>query len=229
MLISRRVSRRLETILLAALFIVVAAISYAERHHFHFRYLVAPLLVAFVFLLFRNGQRLAAAVAIVLILAAASPTTHFVIVGMIRRAHGPIERGWTEVADPPRARGAYFTTGDAALVAAVKKYIDGHLAPNETFFDFTNRGILYFLFNRDCPIREEEVAYYEPEGRQRAVIAALERNPHVKAALVPKPGDGTGVDNVSNDVRAPLVWEYVRTHFHADFEEGNVVFWRRNE
>jgi len=149
--------------------------------------------------------------------------------GMLRHAHGPMAPNWTEIADIPRARGALWSVPDAALIASVKKYADTSLAPDETFFDFTNRGILYFLLNRDCPVREEEVAYYEPEGRQRAVIAALDRNRHVRAALVPKAGDGTAVDGIPNERRAPLVWEYVRTHFHPDFEEGDVVFWRRNE
>jgi len=228
-LISRRPRRRLETIVLGAFFIVVASISYAERHHLHYSFIITPLLVAFAFLLFRSGRRVAASIAVVVMIAGGFASAHMAVVGMLRRAHGPIAPNWTEIGDIPRARGALWSVPDAALIASVKKYADLSLAPDETFFDFTNRGILYFLLNRDCPVREEEVAYYEPEGRQRAVIAALDRNRRVRAALVPKAGDGTAVDGIPNEQRAPLVWEYVRTHFHPDFEEGDVVFWRRNE
>ena len=225
----RHPRRRIEPLVLGALFIVVASISYAERHHFHFAFMVTPLLAGYAFLLFRNRWRVAGSIALLVIIAGSFATLHMAVVGMVRRAHGPIESGWTEIADLPRARGAYFTTYDATVTASVKKYIETSLTPDETFFDFTNRGILYFLFNRHCPIREEEVAYYEPEARQRAVIAVLERNHRVRAALIQKPSDCSGADCVPNDVRAPLVWEYLRTHFHPDFEEGSVVFWRRND
>ena len=227
-LIARRPRRRLETILLGCLFVVAASISYAERHHLHYSFIITPLLVAFAFRLFRGGRRVAGSIAVLVMIAGGFASAHMAVVGMLRRAHGPMSLDVTEIGDLPRARGAFWSASDAALIASVKKYADIALAPDETFFDFTNRGILYFLLNRDCPIREEEVAYYEPEARQRAVIAALERNRHVRAALIGKPGDAT-VDGIPNEVRAPLVWEYIRGHFHPDFEEGNVVFWRRND
>ena len=113
----------------------------------------------------------------------------------------------------------------AAQVASARKYVELTLKPQETYFDFTNRALLFYLLRRDNPIRYVEVANYESEARQREVIAALERNPHVRAALVP-PG-GEAVDGVPNDVRAPLVWQYLQQNFHPDFEEGEVVFWRR--
>ncbi len=92
------------------------------------------------------------------------------------------------------------------MVGSVKKFIDQNLRTDETFFDFTNRGILYFLFNRDCPIRQGEVALYQSEQRRREVIAAIECNPRVRAALV---------------------WAYLQQHVQPLFEEGSVVFWVR--
>ncbi|HET7435330.1 MAG TPA: hypothetical protein VFN10_11545, partial [Thermoanaerobaculia bacterium] len=91
----------------------------------------------------------------------------------------------------------------------------------------TNRAILFYFLRRDNPVRYVETANYETEERQRQVIAAIAGNPKVKAVLVPLPG-GTAVDNVPNDVRAPLVWKYLQENFHPDFAEGDVVFWRRN-
>jgi hypothetical protein len=88
-------------------------------------------------------------------------------------------------------------------------------------------AMTYYLFDRDCPIRQVEVAFYEREDLQREVIARLERNPHVVAALVPSvPAYGT-VDFVPNAVRAPLVWKYLQDHFRPDYQAGSVVFWRR--
>jgi hypothetical protein len=73
-----------------------------------------------------------------------------------------------------------------------------------------------------------EVAFYEPDSRQREVISAIESNRRIRAALVPPPDDDTAVDGVPNSVRAPLVWRYLQTHFTPDFAEGQVVFWKRN-
>jgi hypothetical protein len=155
-------------------------------------------------------------------------TTHLLVLSMVRHARGPLDEGLLEIADLPRARGAFFHQSDAAVVSATKHFIDQNLRSGETFFDFTNRGTLYFLFDRDCPIRQYEVAFYQSEERQREVIAALERNPNVRAVLMPpRMEDNTGVDLVPSSVRAPLVWAYLQQHFQPAFEEGNVVFWMR--
>jgi hypothetical protein len=131
-----------------------------------------------------------------------------------------------ELNEPPRARGAYWFEHDVVTVRAAGAYID-RLAPGETFVDFTNHDLLYFLFDRYCPIRQPEVAFYEREDLQREVISRIERDPHVVAALVPPFPEYGSVDNVPNAVRAPLVWNYLQTHFRPDYQEGNVVFWRR--
>ena len=86
--------------------------------------------------------------------------------------------------------------------------------------------MLYFLLDRDCPIRQLGPSWYEPEERQRAVIAMIDRNPHVRAALVPK-SSADGLDNVANEVRAPLVWQYLQTHFVPQYEENGMVWWHR--
>jgi hypothetical protein len=89
--------------------------------------------------------------------------------------------------------------------------------------------MLYFLFRRDCPIREYEVAFYETEAAQREVIRRIESNPKIRAALVTASPHGRfTIDGVPNFERAPLVWQYLQENFHPDFAEGDVVFWRRN-
>jgi hypothetical protein len=227
--VTRRVSRRLEPIVILAVFIVVTAISYAERHHLYFEILAPVLAVALILWLLRRRQTALAIVTILAAIALAAPTTHLGVIGWMRGMRGPAEPGWIELAHIPRARGAYIHERDAAAINSVEKYLALSLRPDETFFDFTNSGLLYFLFRRDCPIRQYEVAFYETEELQREVIHRLQSNPKVRAVLVPSTPRGRfNVDGIPNADRAPLVWEYLKANFHPDFEEGEVVFWRRN-
>lgn len=221
-------SRRREPLLLVAVWIVLSAISYAERHHLYFSILAGVVVVAAILPLLRRRSALAIP-AIVATLALANPTTHLGVLGWMRQSRGPLDAKWVEVPDLPRARGALFFAPDANVLASAQKYVSLSLAPGETFFDFTNSGILYFLLRRDSPIRWYEVAFYESEEAQREVIRTLESNRKVRAVLVPATPLGRfAIDGIPNADRAPLVWEYLRANFHPDFQEGEVVFWRRN-
>lgn len=164
---------------------------------------------------------------IAILVLVAIPTTHVAVVGWMRETRGPLDENWVEVPEIPRARGALYLAREAEELRAVKQYVDLTLKPNETFFDFTNRGVFYYVLRRDCPIRQVEVAYYQTEERQRAVIEVLRTNPNIRAALVPEPVGGLSVDGVTNKERAPLVWQYIEQNFEPDFERGAVVFWRR--
>jgi len=224
----RRRARR-EAFLIVAVYGVLTAISYAERHHLLWQFVAAPLISIGIFHLFRSRlpqARAAAPAMIVLALMIAQPTAHIAITGSLRRTHGPTESGWQELA-LPRARGALIRASDAALIDIVQRYVASHLKPAETWFDFTNHGNLYFLLDRDCPIRQVEVAFYETEERQREVIGRIEQNPHIRFALMPGDPDTTAVDNVPNRRRAPLVYAYLQEHFTPDYEESGVIFWRR--
>lgn len=226
--VTRRASRRLEPLVIVGVFVVATAISYAERHHVYFGMLAAVLVVASIMRLLRRKQIALATIAILATIALAGPTTHIGVMGWMRRARGPVEPGWSELAHLPRARGALLHERDANAIRSVEKYLALSLQNDETFFDFTNSGLLYFLFRRDCPVREYEVAFYETEAAQREVIRRLESNPKVRAALIPPTPHGRfTVDGVPNSERAPLVWQYLQENFHPDFEEGDVVFWRR--
>jgi hypothetical protein len=174
---------RYEALLTICIWMVIVAFSYAERQHFHFQTAVPPFLI--------GGAMYAAArrrwvipVAVVLLLMIAQPTAHLAHVASLRHATGPLDPKFSSVLyDPPRAGDALWPEADATTIGAAGVYIN-RLAPEDTFFDFTNSGLLYFLFNCDCPIRQVEVAFYEREDLQREVIARIERNPHVVAALV---------------------------------------------
>jgi hypothetical protein len=219
-----------EAFLIVAVFGVLTAISYAERHRLLWQFVAAPLISIAIFRLFRSRVptvRVFAPALFIIVIMMAQPTAYIAITGSLRRSRGPTESGWQELA-LPRARGALSKTSDAAVIDIVQRYVASHLAPGETWFDFTNRGNLYFLLDRDCPIRQVEVAFYETEERQRDVIRRIEQNPRIRFALVPPwPDDTTAVDGVASRERAPLVFAYLQTYFTPDYEEGGVIFWRR--
>lgn len=225
-MLTRRARRRFEPMVVVALWMTLVAISYAERHHIYYAIVAPVFAVGAVMFAVRRRSALAPVMIVGLVMLAA-PTTHLAVMGWIRDARGPVEEGWVEVPEIPRARGALFHHEDAAALRGVQKYVSLSLAPDETWLDFTNRGLFYFLLRRDCPIRQPEVAFYETEERQRDVIRRLDADPRIRAVLLPGPSGRYMVDGVPNSERAPLVWHYIQQHFVPDFEEGDVVMWRR--
>jgi hypothetical protein len=226
--VTRRASRRLEPLILLGVWTTATAVSYAERHHLYFG-MIAAVMAMYVVLRLLRTQRAMAFVVIAALIVLAAPSTHLGVIGAMRQARGPTDPRWVEVKELPRARGALFHEADARTIAAARQYVERSLAPDETFLDFTNSGLLYFLLGRDNPIREYEVAFYESQEAQREVIRRLESNPKVRAVLLPvTPQARFTVDGIPNADRAPLVWHYIRTNFSPDFHEGDVVFWRRN-
>ena len=225
-MIIRRPRRRFEPMVIVAVWIAMVAISYAERHHLYYAMAVPPLAVTATWLALRRRSHLAPVMIVTLIIVSA-PTSHFGVVGVVRDSRGPLDEGWLEVGEIPRARGALFWHEDAAALRGVQKYVSLALAHDQTWLDLSNRGIFYFFLRRDCPIRQPEVAFYQTEERQRDVIRRIENDPRVRAVLLPGPSGRYTVDGVPNQERAPLVWEYIQANFEPDFEEGDVVMWRR--
>jgi len=223
--LTRRWPRKFEPAVLLLVWSVATGISYAERHHLYFAMTAIVLLLTAIVSLLRKRSALALP-AVLVAFVIANPTTHFSIVGVNREHRAPPPE-WVEIRDIPRARGALWHVSDAQAVASVNKYLALALKPDETFLDFTNSGALYFLFRRDCPIREYEVAFFQTEEKQREVIRRIETNPKIRAALVPATPHGRFTVDIPNAWRAPLVYQYLLDHFEPDFEEGEIAFWRR--
>ncbi|HEX8155091.1 MAG TPA: hypothetical protein VF698_18305, partial [Thermoanaerobaculia bacterium] len=155
---SPRRRARIEALLVIAIFSVMTALSYAERHHLYNHFVVGPLVGVALFLMFRSrlaAVRRLAPVATLVAIMAAYGTLHLIIIAMVRGARGPLDQGWEEVTTIPRAKGTLFHEHDRLSMESARKYIET-LPPGKTWFDFTNRGALYFLFDRDCPIRQME-------------------------------------------------------------------------
>jgi hypothetical protein len=215
-----------EAVLVVATFMVIAGLSYAERHHPYWQFALAPLVAAVIFRLSRSRARVLVPAAVIAALMAAQPTQHIAIAGGLRRTHGLMGEGWRELG-LPRAQGALINDRDAAVIDAVYRYAQPRLAEGETFFDFSNRNLLYFLLDRDCPIRQPEVAFYETEALQHEVIARLDANKGVRFAIVAKGVDSAAVDAVPSATRAPLVWEWIQRNCTLEHEEAGLEFWYR--
>lgn len=221
--------RQVEAVALLGASVVVIGISYAARHHLYFEFAAIPLVIAAIWTMLRarsSAPRLLGGTCIALLMVIAAITSHISVVAIVRHARGPMDPAWREVG-LPRAQGALFRDKDIAVIDTVYRYASAHLhGPDDTFFDFTNRGVLYFLLDRNVPVRQIQPAEYETEERQREVIALIANNPWVKFAIVPTAPD-QGIDNVGNETRAPLVWKYLQDHFEPDFREGAVEIWKR--
>jgi hypothetical protein len=224
----RRATRRIEPLIVIGLWTALASISWAERQHVYFNFMIAPLLIAAITVIPRSQRRFAigAVVAAVII---ARPAAQLRFLHTLRGDRGRVNpAGYSQLFELPRARGVLMETKDAAVVQIVNKYVTSSLRPDETFLDFTNSGMLYFLLERDCPVRQSEVGFFSHPDQQREVIRRVQSNAKVRAVLLPPHQTGrVTVDGVSNMERAPLVWQYINTHFQPDFAEGDVVMWRR--
>ena len=71
------------------------------------------------------------------------------------------------------------------------------------------------------------MANYQSDEGQSEVIQRIEKNPHVRAALIMFPGSIQNVDGIPNKERAPKVWAYLQRNFTPAFEQDGVVFWKR--
>ncbi len=214
-------------------FVVAAMLSVIERRHINYPALLLPtaLVLALHWLAGRRSE-----------LTVRAALALFISVGVlyswrplavIRAAASELRidkepTPFATLAYPARARGALFTAADARLVRATNAFLaEAGLSPEETWLDFANVPGLYYLFDRDCPIRYYEVPYYETPSAQAEVIEAIERNPSVRAVLVADGLPSEPMDGVENRLRAPRVAAYIQRAFRPAFRRDGVEFWLR--
>ncbi|HVR41139.1 MAG TPA: hypothetical protein VMU84_18745 [Thermoanaerobaculia bacterium] len=212
-------ARRSDGAWLIGAWMAVAAFSFVERDHNYFLFALPPFLIAALLFVARRSRL--AAIALGILLAFFSrPLAHvFDVATPLRRAGG--------VQSQVLYDGALVAPRTALALGTVKRFLGTNLRPNETFFDFANAATLYALFDRDYPIRYYPVPFYESERAQREVIATLERNRNIRAALIVFPDSLANIDEIPNRARAPLVWRYLEQHFEPAVDENGVVFWTR--
>jgi hypothetical protein len=216
--VQRKATLRWRAAMVIAAWIIVAAISYTPRQDY--AAILAPALA--VVLIASMRRRL---LPILLCIAAAHPAWHlFEAMPAIAR---PTVSPQVAAIGLPRARGAVVERSVAPAMLLADAYMRQALPPDATYFDFSNVPGLYYLTERRLPIRQIQVAQYEDVRLQREVIAALERDRSVQLALIRFPYFSYALDGVPNATRAPLVAQYLQTHFAPAFEQGGVVFWKR--
>ncbi|HEV7920840.1 MAG TPA: hypothetical protein VGR02_08635 [Thermoanaerobaculia bacterium] len=205
--------RRSEAAWPLALWVVIAGVSFAQRRHLYATFAMTAFAIALLWLIARRRRYLAAVLAIALALLA-RPWDHIFKLAAPLRLAGGIQQ---PLVSPEQQK---------ALDAA-RRFTAARLGPNETYFDFSNSAALYYFLGRNCPTRHQQVPFYESESAQREVIAAIQRNRSVRAALIECPGGNWTIDGIPNRTRAPLVWHYLQTNFTPAFAEDGVIFWLR--
>jgi hypothetical protein len=217
-------TRRTAPLIVIGSFIAIVALSYAERKHIYFVHALPIFLVVAAALLWRAARPWSIAL-ITVIAIAANVTPHLGLVTMLRTAEKPLDPTRVDLWESPRARHALFTADDAQRFRFIRDWMNANLRPDETFFDFSDMSLLYFLMNRDMPVRQYEVAFYETPELQQEVIRRLETNPKVRAAVISF--NGFAVDGISGPTRAPMVWKYLQARFRPAYENNGIVIWIR--
>jgi len=213
--------------------IALAMLAVLERQHLNYPYFAVPAAVLLVARWIRRSapDRLAGSLASGTVVAGFAlvhgALTLPLVIGVAVQPR-QYEANAAPLVAPRRARGALFRSPERALVARTAEMIErAGFRKEDTWLDFANEPGLYFLFERPSPIRYYEVPFYESESAQREVIAAVERNPRVRAVLLS--GAYPNIDAVSNETRAPLVARYVRENFRPFLREDGVEFWIRRD
>jgi hypothetical protein len=222
--VRRTATVRWRAAMVIAAWVIAAAISFTPRQDY--AVILVPALA--VVIIFSARRRLSSGTLTLLILlcvAGGHPAWHlFEAMPAISR---PTISPEVAAIGLPRARGAVVERSVAPSILIADAYMRQTLAPDATYFDFSNVPALYYLTERRLPIRQIQVAQYEDVRLQREVIAALERDHSVRLALIHFPYFSFTLDRVPNATRAPLVAQYLQTHFVPAFEQGGVVFWKR--
>ncbi len=230
-----RVGPRARALLPVLAWIGCAMLSVIERHHVVYPLLAVPVCLLLLHRWARGWSRWTSAGSVASGLLLAALLWSRGPVSFLSGVAGAIVRPWI----PPgvravdgleRARGAVFDPRDAALIEATARMIrEAKLGSGDTWLDFANAPGLYYLFDRDCPIRYYEVPFYESESAQREVIATVAANPRVRTVLMFSGLLAQDIDHISNSERAPLVAAFLREHFRPFSNHGGIEFWIRKD
>lgn len=102
----------------------------------------------------------------------------------------------------------------------LKKLLDSHLTPSETYLDLSSRNAQYFYLNRKSPIRISAAYNLVGTAEQQRAIAKLEKTP-VKIALLS--GDNLLHDGGKMALRTPLLYQFILMHYVPTKEAGFII------
>jgi hypothetical protein len=106
--------------------------------------------------------------------------------------------------------------------------IEALLGPGQTFYDFTNSGLLYPLSGRELPLRMVEEVYQTSTQVQQHALANLEqyrRQGRLPLVIFKQDTFWDAVDGVNNEVRSALMVEYVYQHYQPCWRQGRYQLW----
>ncbi len=118
----------------------------------------------------------------------------------------PVPNNWCERFNPP-------------LLA-----LEAQLAPTDTFYDFTNAGLAYYILDRPAPIRFVQPLHLMNPTMQREAVEAL-KTVQPAAVLFKLSGYwGEEIDKLSNELRHPILSAWLLDHYTvARVVEGAVI------
>jgi len=110
----------------------------------------------------------------------------------------------------------------------VVSFLRQNLSPDESFYTLSDELSIYYFVGKPCPVRFPLLnMVVKNEQYQREIIADLEAH-RVKYVVVDPQSDPFKFDGYSNELRAPLVFEYVRAHYQQYLDmDGQLIFARK--
>ncbi|HEY2323182.1 MAG TPA: conjugal transfer protein TraD, partial [Thermoanaerobaculia bacterium] len=141
-MLTRRGARRLEPLFVMAVFVLATGISYAERQHIYYHFILPGFIATAAYILFRRrstAARLGGVALVAILVVLTNFTIHFAIDTYLRRTHAPTDPLWREVG-LPTGRLALFHEQDIEFIDTVQRWTASHLGPGDTFYDFTDHA-----------------------------------------------------------------------------------------
>ena len=161
------VGPRARSVLPICAWVVLSMLSVLERWHTGYGALIVPIGLLLLARWLRGGRPWASArswipASAIFVLACLRRPVPLVVIAAdaISRAQPP--PGLFALSEPPRARGGLFWSEDAAMVKATGEAVrEAGFRDTDTWLDFSSMPGLYYLFDRECPIRYGEVGFFE--------------------------------------------------------------------
>ncbi|HVT43532.1 MAG TPA: hypothetical protein VMT00_04000 [Thermoanaerobaculia bacterium] len=113
-------------------------------------------------------------------------------------------------------------------IIRIRSGLDQSIGPDEPWFDFTNQPALYFHMERPNPTRFYQVPILSPIAFQREAILALEES-HTPLVLVPIASRETPYDGIGSESRAPGLAAYLRDRYRFLMRRSGVELRLRKE
>lgn len=104
-------------------------------------------------------------------------------------------------------------------------YLESNLGPEDSVLPLTSEASWYYLLDRPAPTRFPVVWFATPEQFQREIVDDLR---HSSVKFVIYKSAYPCIDEISHEVRYPVLMEFINAHFRPDRAFGRVEIWVRD-